>query len=272
MDNSTHSMPEQLVLYLDGALAGAEKKAVEEWLASDAAAQAEYESLLQTRAAIRHYGLKQKVGSIHGQMMQEMQPGVRKIRPAFAKATAGKAKKILRYSMAAAASLILLVGGYMAYNFFTLSSAKVFSSNYRSYELTITRDGNTTGPTPVEKAYSEKNYKEVLRIHDAGEDKTPKGEFLCGTAALELKDNGKAIKCFNEVLDMNRSAGTPSEQSTAAVLTDESEYYLALAYISNKDYDFALPLLRKIKDDEEHKYHSGISSRLIRQVKMLKWR
>ncbi|MGQ0740598.1 MAG: hypothetical protein ACT4OJ_16230 [Bacteroidota bacterium] len=256
MDNSTHNMSEQLVLYLDGALTGADKKAVEEWLASGATAQAEYESLLQTRAAIRHYGLKQKVGGIHGTMMEEMQPQLRKI---------SQAKKILRYSMAAAASLILLIGGYMAYTFFTLSSGKVFSSNYRTYELSITRDDSNAGPTPAEKAYSEKNYKEVLRIHDAGEDKTAKGEFLCGTAALELKDNSKAIKCFNEVLDMNR-------QSATVALNDESEYYLALAYVSNKDYDFALPLLRKIKADEEHKYHSEISNRLIRQVKMLKWR
>ena len=58
--------------------------------------------------------------------------------------------------------------------------------------------------TPVEKAYREKNYKEVLRIHDAGEDKTPKGEFLCGAAALEFNDNNKAIKCFKEVLDLNK--------------------------------------------------------------------
>jgi len=57
MDNSTHNITEKLVLYLDGALTEADKKAVEEWLASGAAAQAEYESLLQTRAVIRHYGL-----------------------------------------------------------------------------------------------------------------------------------------------------------------------------------------------------------------------
>jgi len=175
-----------------------------------------------------------------------------------------KAKRILRYSMAATASLILLIGGYMAYNFFTLSSGKVFSSNYRTYEMSITRDGNTAAPTAAVKAYNEKNYNEVLRIHDAGEDKTLKGEFFCGAAALEVKDNSNAIICFNEVLEMNR-------KTTAVTLNDESEYYLALAYINNKDYDFALPLLRKIKNDETHKYHSEITGRLIRQVKMLKW-
>lgn len=256
MDNSTPNISEQLVLYLDGALTGAGKQAVEELLASDTAAKAELESLQQTRAAIRYYGLKQKVGQLHDRMMDELQPPVRKM---------GSGKKILRYSMAAAACLVLMIGTYVAYNFFSLSPDKVFSANYRGYELSNVRDGNYPGPTPVEKAFTGKDYKEVVRIHDAGEDHTPKGEFLCGVAALELKDDSKAIKCFKEVLDANKKSGQ-------YILNDESEYYLSLSYIRNKDYDFALPLLRKIKADPEHKYHSEVPARLIRKVKMLKWR
>lgn len=256
MDNSTHGMSEKLVQYLDGELSGAEKAAVEQLLATDPSAQAGYESLLQARAAIKHYALKQKVSTLHSDMMEELLPNVRRITPA---------KKIFRYSMAVAASLVLLIGAYLAYNFLTLSSDKVFSANYRTYELGNVRDGNEPQSTPVEKAFSEKNYQEVLRIHDAGEDHTPKGEFLCGIAALELREDAKAIKCFNEVLDANRQNGQLG-------LNDEAEYYLSLSYIRNKDYDFALPLLNKIKSDTEHKYNKEISSGLIRKVKLLKWR
>lgn len=254
MDNSTHNMSEQLVLYLDGELTGAERTGIENLLSSDAAVQAEYESLLRARAAVKHYGLKQQIAGIHKEMMGEMQPPVRKI----------NSRKVLRYTMAAAASLVLLIGGYLAYSFFTLSPGKIFSSHYETYELSITRN-SANELTPAEKAYSEKKYSEVLRIHDTGEDKTAKGEFLCGAAALEVKDNGKAIKCFNEVLDIN-------SQSGGAVFNDESEYYLALAYINNEEYDFALQLLQKIKGDKEHKYYSSVSPRLIRQVKMLRWK
>lgn len=255
MDNSTPGMSEKLVQYLDGGLMGAEKENLAQQLATDTALQAELNSLKSTSEAVKLYGLQQKVSGIHVQMMEEMQPSVKKI---------NSARKIVRYSIAVAASLMLLVGSYMAYNFFTLSPDKVFASRYQSYELVTVRDGNAN-ETPVEKAYREKNYQEVLRIHDAGEDHTPKGEFLCGAAALEVKDNSKAIKCFKEVLDDNKL-------TQQLILNDEAEYYLSLSYIRNKDYDYALDLLNKIQDNPNHLYNEKVTGKLIRQVKMLKWR
>jgi tetratricopeptide (TPR) repeat protein len=255
MDNSTPDMSEKLVLYLDGELSGSEKNTLEQQLAADKTLQGELESLQSTREAVKFYGLKQKVASIHGQMMEELQAPVKEI---------SSVRRMVRYSVAIAASLLLLVGGYWAYNFFTLSPDKVFASNYRSYELVTVRDGGNN-ETSAEKAYKEKNYKEVIRIHDAGEDHTPKGEFLCGVSALELGDNSKAITCFKEVLDTNK-------QSLKALLTDETEYYLSLGYIRNKDYDFAIGLLNKIQNDPNHIYNEKVSNKLIRQVKMLKWR
>ena len=255
MDNSTPNMSEILLQYLDDQLTGVEKENLERQLAADPALQAELESLKATREAVRLYGLQQKVSGIHQQMMEEMQTPVRRI---------SSRKKIVRYSIAVAASVILIVAGIIGYNFYSLSPNKVFASNYRSYELTITRDGGNE-LSPAEKAYNEKNYREVLRIHNAGEDKTAKGEFLCGAASLELENNSMAIKCFNEVLDINK-------QSTTVILQDETEYYLALSYLRNKDYDLALELLRKIKDNPAHLYQEKVTGKLIRQVKMLKRR
>ena len=256
MDNSTHEMSEQLVRYLDGELSDTDKKAVDDSLALDPGLRAELESLEQTRAAVRYYGLKQEVAAVHGKMMEEMSPPVVKM---------SSGKKFLRYSLAAAASIVLLVGAYLAYNFFTLSPNKVFSANYKTYELSTFRDGGETTPSKAEKAFREKDYKEVVRLHDAGVERTPRAEFLCGIAALEINEDAKAIKCFREVLDAAAQSGQP-------VLKDESEYYLSLSYIRNRDYDFALPILVKIKNDPEHKYKESVSSRMIWKVKMLKWR
>ncbi|MFN8289590.1 MAG: hypothetical protein U0U70_05005 [Chitinophagaceae bacterium] len=256
MDNATPGMAEQLVLYMDGALSAAEKQAVEERLGTDAAFRAEYESLLQARAAIKLYGLKQQVGAVHKQMMDEMTPAVRRINPA---------RKTFRYAMAVAASLVILIGGYMAYNFFTLSPDKVYSAHYHSYTLVNERGADSTGLTAEEKAYAEKKYKEVVRLHDEAAAPSVKEEFLCGTASMELGDDTKAIRCFNRVLELN-------QQNNRKTLNDETEYYLALSYIRNKDYDFALPLLEKIRDDNAHTYHNEVTSRLVRKVRMLKWR
>jgi tetratricopeptide (TPR) repeat protein len=255
MDNPDDNISEKLVLFLDKELAEPDIVEVGKRLATDSGVQAEYQSLLQTRAAILHYGLKCQVAEEHKKMMEQIQQPVKQL---------AKTRRIIRYSMAAAAGLLLLISAYVAYNYFSLSSDKIFYSNYHTYQLSVTRDVSNIF-TPVERAYDEKNYKEVLRIHDAKEDKTAKAEFLTGVASLELRNNSKAIKCFNEVIEMNTGATTP-------LLQDESEYYLALAYIKNKDYDYAIAMLNKISDNEEHKYRQKISPKLIRQVQKLKQR
>ncbi|MEO7922218.1 MAG: hypothetical protein ABIR30_00925 [Chitinophagaceae bacterium] len=258
MDNSTPTMSEKLVLYLDGELSGADKISLEQQLSVNALLMEELESLRSTREATRLYGLQQKVADIHRGMMEELKAPILKI--SFARSP----KKVLRYSMAIAAGLLLLIGGFMAYNFLTLSPDRVFASRYQSYELVTTRD-TAANETPAEKAYRVNNYKEVIRIHDKGEDHSQKTAFLCGVSALELKDNAKAIECLKEVLDANKVSAKP-------ILNDEAEYYLALGYIRNRDYDYALDIMYKIRADAEHKYNTAVTPKLIRQVKMLKWR
>lgn len=253
MDNFAPDMSEKLVQYLDGELTGVEKEDLEKQLATDKSLQNELSNLKSTTGAIKLYGLKNRVSGIHLEMMEEMQQPVKKL---------SSARKLIRYSIGVAASLIILIVGYMAYNFNSLSADKVFASGYQAYELVTVRDGNTT-ETAVQRAYREKKFTEVLRIHDAGEDRTPTGEFLCGTAAMELKNDNKAIKCFNEVLDADKQLQSP-------VLKDEAEYYLSLSLIRNKNYDEALDLLTKIQADSKHLYHDKATSKMIRQVKRLK--
>lgn len=256
MDNSTPDMNELLVQYLDGELQGEGKLKLEQQLATDAALQQQFDSLLLTRESIRYYGLKEKVATIHQQMMQELKAApVRKI---------GGPRKMLRYAMSVAASLILLVGGYIAYQFFSLSSEKVYQANYQAYELSTSRTGNTD-ESAAEKAYREANYREVLRIYSAKEDVSTRAAFLSGVAAMQLKDFPKAISSFTAVQEANKTA-------QAKLFSDETDYYLALSYVYNHDYDYALELLNTIRQDPAHTYHTKASRKLIRQVKMLKWR
>lgn len=256
MDNSTHSMSEKLVQYMDGELTGAEKESLEQLLVTDQVLQEELQSLKETRETIKQFGLKEKVAGIHKQMMDELQTPVRKIR---------SSRRILRYSMAVAASLVLLIGGYLAWNFYSLSSNKVFSANYHSFELTTMRDNDTAQMSPVEKAYRAKNYKEVIILSEQLSTVPVKEAFLAAVSYVEQGNNTKAIERFKKVISANESSGM-------IFMKDEAEYYLALTYIRNKDFDFALELLRKIKEDPNHTYYKQVTSKLIRQVKMLKWR
>src|SRR5258706_11513819 len=73
-------------------------------------------------------------------------------------------RRIIRYSIAVAAAVVLIVAGIIGYNFYNLSSNKVFISNYHPYELSALRDGDSTQVSPVEKAYREKDYKKAVEL------------------------------------------------------------------------------------------------------------
>jgi len=255
MDNSTPNMTTLLIDHIDGVLPATEKKQLEKQLAADSIVKEEWENLLGTTKAVKLYGLQQKIGTIHREMMTELQTPVRTISPV---------RRIVRYSVAVAASVLLVVLGITGYNFYKLSPDKVFADNYSFYELSNTR-GAGSEMTAAEKAYREKNYKEVISIHDKRSEAGPQTEFLAGLSALELDNNSKAITCFKEVIETNR-------QTKDKLLEDEAEYYLSLSYIRNRDYDYALELMKKIQDDPGHLYNEKITSKLMRQVKLLKWR
>jgi len=256
MDNSTQGMSEKLVMYLDGEITGQEKADLEKQLDASPELQEELSSLRQTRAAIQYFGLKDKVAGVHQQMMLELAAPVIPI---------SRGRKILRYSMAAAAAVILLVGSWLAYSFFSLSPDKVFASGYHTYELSNMRSGDGNSSTAIEKAFEGNQFDEVLKLYQEGAGAGIRDRFLTAVAALEKKNDPLAIRLLKEQLESNRLSSKP-------VYNDDSEYYLALGYVRNKDYDFALPLLQKIKDDPEHTYNSKVTTRLIRKVKLLKWR
>lgn len=253
MDNSTPYSPEVLVQYLDGELQGSDKATLEQRLNADTQLQEQLEDLFATREAVKIYGMHQQVSSIHRQMMDEMAPPVRSIAPV---------RRILRYSVAAAASIILVVGMFFAYNFYKLSSNRVFNDNYSQYELSDLRGGGTT-PTTVEEAYRNKDYKKVITLAAGSND--AQTVFLAGNAYVEQDNFPKAIEAFSHVISLEQSV-------KGSILKDQAEYDLALAYVRNKDFDQSLELLHKIQNDPAHLYHDKVSNKLIRQVKLLKWR
>jgi tetratricopeptide (TPR) repeat protein len=160
---------------------------------------------------------------------------------------------------------VLVVAGIIGYNFYNLSSQKVFASNYNSYELNTARDNDSVQVSPAEKAYREKNYRKTTELISNQSQISVKDNFLSGMAYLELGNGAKAIDNLKKVIAENELAKTN-------LFNDEAEYYLALAYIRNGDYDYALDLLRNIKEDPGHLYNKKMTGKLIRQVKMLKWR
>jgi tetratricopeptide (TPR) repeat protein len=250
MDNSTQDMNEMLMRYLDGELTTNEREKLDRQLAEDANLKKEYEKLVLAREAVRQYGLQKKVSGIHQQMIQELQRPVTKISPV---------RRIIRYSMAAAAGVLLIVAGLMVYNYLSISSEKIFAANYRTYETAIMRDENNQQTSQLEKAYAGKKYDEVVQI-TFERPLTIKEILLKGMAYMEIGDTEKAIEQYRQVTAQSSSAG---------LMKEEAEYYLVLAYIRSKQYSAALQLMETIRKQPGHLYFSKITSKLFRQVKSL---
>jgi len=251
MSNSTNNISEKLVQYLDSELTGAEKEALEKQLSGDPSLQEELENLKLAREAVRSYALKQQVAGVHKAMMKEMPSNVKEMKAS---------RRIIRYSMSIAAGLVIILAGIMAYDYFSLSGQKLFNDNYRSYELATVR-GNDSGASAIEEAYRAKKYNEVVTIQPQ-RPFTIKEKFLRAASYTELGDDEKAIAGYKEVLADDATAGTNE-------LKDETEYYLALSYLRNKNYNESLALMKKIQADPRHTYHERITSRLVRRLSRL---
>jgi predicted negative regulator of RcsB-dependent stress response len=256
MDNSTQ-MDEQLMKYVDGLMQPGEKVDFENLLAGNPVLKSELDNLLLAKSAVQAFGLKNKVGEIHQQMMKELktETPVKNI---------SGIRKIIRFSVALAASVLLVFVGIEGYNFYQLSPNKLFNENYTPYELGTTRDPGVQTETKIEKAYRENNFTEVIRLN-ANSVLTIKDIFLTGVSFLETGETAKAISSFQLVL-------IDIKDDKSSALKESTEYYLALAYLKNRDFDQAIELMNTIQENPTHLYKSKFSRKYINRVKRLKWR
>lgn len=252
MDNSTQY---ELIRYIDDEMGPAEKAEFEKRLAVDKVLQKELSDMQLAKEAVKQYGLKEKVGGIHLQMMKEFATRT----PVN---TIHQTRRIVRYAIAIAASVLLIFVLIEGYKFYTLSPEKLYAENYTAYELITTRDG-IDSLSAIEEAYTQKNYGEVIK-RNAGSVVSIHEIFLTGMAYLETKDYSRAISSFQIVITDIKNNKT--------VIKDAAEYYLALAYLQNSDYDQAIELMNAIRNNSAHLYKAKFSRKYINRVKRLKWR
>ena len=172
-----------------------------------------------------------------------------------------KARRGVRYSVAIAASLLLIFVCIEGYNFYSLSAGKLFAEKYSRYYWMTTQD---TAESEIEKAYKEEKYSEVINLN-RNSVLSIQDVFLTGMSYLETNDLSKAISSYQVVI-------ADVKDDKKSLLKDVAEYYLALAYLKNNDYDQAIELMNTIHDNSSHLYTKKFSHKYIKRVKRLKWR
>ena len=256
MDNFT-KQHELLMRYLDGEMSQTEKEEFEKELTTEESLREQLQDLQTAREAVKMYGLKQQVALVHREMMEEIKPE--------AVIKMSRTRRFARYSLRVAASIVFIAICFLGYRFFSLSSDKLYREKYNSFELSTPRGENENQATEVERAYRQKNYKDVLVLSAKYPEKNIRDEFLAGISCLELYKPSEPIDLFNKVIIRNQNSDHP-------VYKDDVEYYLALSYLRTKNYEKALELMNAIHENPSHLYHEKFTKGFIRKVKILNWR
>ncbi|MEJ7610242.1 MAG: hypothetical protein WKF88_03580 [Ferruginibacter sp.] len=254
MDNPQKDRTEEIMRYLDNRMTENERLDFEAEMKHDIQLSAEVGDLVMARDAVKLFGINNDVSRIRkeapGNIKQET-PVIKM--PPY--------RKLLRYSIAAAASVLLL---FFAARFFDdpLSTADQFyNEGYSRYEIPALRGTGTT-LSAAEQAYLTGNYTEVINLYHGETGHTPGEMLIAGIACLETGKASEAIEIFSALRDKGIAENTNS-------FRDEAEYYLALAYLKNNNYTSAIPLMEKISADKNNPYHRKFTAGYISGVKKL---
>jgi tetratricopeptide (TPR) repeat protein len=249
--------PEMLIRYLDNELTAEEKLQVEKELA-DPDVNDQLSRLQLAKQAFKQYARKQQVAGIHKEMMGAIRPLPQVDRT---KTSQRPNRYLLRTAMRVAAIVILLVvvAGIIQYSL--LDNQRLYSSQYESFTLGTARSNAVV--SPIEEAYRQNDMPlTVQRYKEAGSTATT-DHFIAGQAFLALNDAPNAIAGFEKQLAINSSLEFKPYQ-------DDTEYYLALAYLHAGNIAKALPIFEKIHNQPSHAYHREVSGWYIFKLQMLK--
>ena len=254
MDSSQNSSPGQLLLYLDKEMSSDEQLAFEKELLSNEQLRSAFDSLQQARGAVILYGIKEQVSRIHKEawIINSKQAPVIKM-PAY--------RKFAKYAVVAAACIILIFIAVDRYNYSKISADSLYAEQFTRYEPVASR-GSIETISATEKAYTTKNYNEVISIYRSTAFPDPKQMIMAGVAYLETSQALRAVEVFQSLLATNKLNNT-------TFFNDEASYYLALAYLKNRTYLPAVELMEKIHADKGNAYSQKFSDEYIDRVKKI---
>ena len=178
-------------------------------------------------------------------------------------ATGGVVRNLYRNMMRVAACAVLVAGGARIFKYVRLSSSSLYSEYYTSYELNTSR--GSTAQDAIEKAYTAKNWSEVLTLFSPGKDRSNKTDFLAGLADLELKKFDDAIAHFEQIIASNSHSG-------GDYFEDEAEYYLAISWLAKDKVNEAMPILEKIKANKDHLYHDKVTKMSFTDLRLVQYK
>jgi hypothetical protein len=229
---------EILTDYLDKHLIPEEISRIDCIMETDPVMAADMEYLKLAISTVRIAGVSNQVSAIRASMNKN------------SSANTGTAvvRTMYKMTMRVAAVLMLLIGSAVLYKYVSVNDQTFYNRQFAGYELGSSR-GVETNSAEVE-AYQNKKWNTVIAIYNGQHANSNKPGFLAAMAQMQLHHFPQAVSIFENIIQ-NGSA----DQS----FREESEYYLALAYIMNHEVEKSIPIINKIKANPEHTYYPLVS-------------
>lgn len=251
MDDN-YNTNKKLIRHLDNELSESEAQALKLEINDNSILKQEMDNLILTQATIKNYGLTQKVRKIHLSMMEEMPNEKLPSKPVV--------RNIPKTILSIAATILLLAGLFMLYEYVSLSPKNLFEEKYSQYQTGTMRGSGAASPILLN--YNNKKYDSVIAEYGRITNPAPIEQFLAAQSYLNVNSYEKAIELFTTTIQKNKSSKT-------ADLNDEASYYLALSYLRNNQPEKALPILEEIYNDKSQLYHNKVNRLFLIKVKLL---
>ena len=228
----------QLIDHLDDSLRGTTAASLGEIIGNDPEAEREWSYLCKAVEAVKEAGLYQEVSAVRTAWKAEQVIASKPI-----------SRPLYHYSVRAAAVILIITASTVIYKYLSVSSGSLYDRYYSGYSLSTVRGAGDADP--MVDAYNAKNWSTVRQLAATVKKRTNQTDFLAGMACLEQKQYDEAISHFEQIIAVNTHAGTELYQ-------DEAEYYLAISWLAHRNVNEAMPILEKIRADQQHKFHDKV--------------
>ena len=244
---------EQIDQYLDHQLPEEQAREFKKKLQRDADLQRLLNSVQLVRESVRTKALSDRIKRVHVQYMEEEEVQSREgtIIPM-------PLRRSLTWALRIAASLLLGVTAYNAYELASLDTDRYYNSKFIPYQLPIARSQAKSG-TMLDSLYASGSYAATVEQFTTLTAKSPRDYFLTGMAHLQGRKFAQAITMF-----------TALRRNNAQHFVQETDYYLALAYLEVNRIDEAQILFKAIHNAPRHSYYRTVTDSDLLKLEFLR--
>ena len=219
--------------YLKGELDEEERQKLEEELSADSELQQEFDLFKMSVDIVHVSSINRAVKEAHDRFL-DSNPG----------SGTQNSTSVVTWSLRIAAGLLVVMVSYGLLQFSFVSSTGLYESLYTAWQLPVTRGAQLTY-THLDSLYLHHNYDKVIMQYESLEERSLRDYFIAAMAAMELNDYERAIRLFQLLKQEN-------EKTDTRLFEDETDYYMALSHLKNGDYQQALFIFQKIREDHSH--------------------